>query len=331
MNLNEMIKVAHKCEQAGNLKQALNVYMKILEIHPDSVDVLCSLGVIAYQLNNHNLAIKLFKRVSEIAQNNPLAQNKLVNALEKIRMIPKEKYYFQSSHSVVKDFSEFSCLTMDEIEHNINNFLQLTKTEWNYITSDKFSEKACEFYNNSKYYIYDLLSANYNMEVIINKLNSFNPLIFDSIKNHHGKAFLEFGGGLGVFCEIVARLGKEVTYLDIPGQAFDFAIWRFKKYNIPIDVICSDPCNLKLEKSFDIIFSDGVLEHVINPEEVTYKLSTCLNKDGLLILLVDLFAHPEEIPMHRDINICSIHDIIKNNGLENISGKDTFCSVWRKN
>jgi len=180
MIISDAIKAAHECEQAGNLKQASNIYVEILEIYPDNVDVLCSLGVIAYKLNNHNLAIRLFKRVSEIAQNDPPASNKLANALEKIRTIPKEKYHFQSDHSVVKDFSEFSHLTIDEIDHNINNFHNLINTEWNNIACDKFSEKASQFYNNSKYYIYDLFSKISSMI-----LNSIVDPIFLEILNDY--------------------------------------------------------------------------------------------------------------------------------------------------
>lgn len=240
----------------------------------------------------------------------------------------QEKYLCHAP--IIRDFSEFSGISLERIESFINNHHQLAASEWNDIPADEYSDKALEFYKSSKYYIYDLLEGNYNKHSLINKLHSFNRLILQSIKKHPGQDFIEFGGGTGLFCEIVLQLGKQVTYLDIPGKVFDFATWRFKKYNLPIKAICSEPGNLVLEKTYDIIFSDAVLEHVIDPEGVVDKLCKHLNDGGLLILLVDLAGHAEDYPMHQDIDIRKLHEVVKTNGLMNVAGENTFCSIWRK-
>jgi 2-polyprenyl-3-methyl-5-hydroxy-6-metoxy-1,4-benzoquinol methylase len=135
---------------------------------------------------------------------------------------------------------------------------------------------------------------------------------------------------VGLLCEIVLKMGKNVFYLDIPGQVFDFATWRFRKYDLPIHVLCSNPSNLKLEKNFDIIFSDAVIEHVIDPEGVVYSLCHHINEGGLFILLVDLSGNSKQFPMHRNINLYEIQSIVRRNGFTNVAGDGTFCSIWKR-
>jgi len=232
-------------------------------------------------------------------------------------------------YAVIKDYSEFSGMTISEIEHRISNFKELTRNEWNDFPYKTFHEKTFNFYKESKNYIFDLLSAGYEKEALINKLNYFNPFILLSLKIHPGKKFIDFGGGLGLMCEIACELGKEATYLDIPGQVFEFAKWRFRKYNIPIKMICSSPVNPLLSDNFDIIFSDAVFEHLVDPEGTAEILCAHINPGGLFILLVDLSGYTTEMPMHRNIDIQKIHQIIENKGLVNIQGKNTFCSIWK--
>ena len=61
MTINEVIQSALKHQQAGNLQQAANIFMDILEIQPNNIDALHSLGMICYQLGNYDLAINCLK------------------------------------------------------------------------------------------------------------------------------------------------------------------------------------------------------------------------------------------------------------------------------
>lgn len=238
---------------------------------------------------------------------------------------------FNYMYDVIKDFSEFSHLSFQTIEKRINGFEVFTSKEWNDIPHPSYEEKVNHFYKTSQYYIYDLLSANYSKKAVIDKLNNFSPQILQMIDDHPGKRIMEYGGGLGVFCEIVADMGKEVTYLDIPGLIFDFATWRFKKYHIPISrTMCSDPNQMKLDMNYDIIFSDAVLEHVLNPEKTIQYLCTHIATNGLFILLVDLSGPTKNYPMHQHINIDNLHKIIRENHFQNIIGDNKFCSIWQK-
>jgi 2-polyprenyl-3-methyl-5-hydroxy-6-metoxy-1,4-benzoquinol methylase len=234
------------------------------------------------------------------------------------------------SFSVIKDYSEFSGMPEEEIVDRINNFRQLNKNDWNAIPHRTYRQKAGVFYRDSKNYIFDLLSGGYEKEAVIEKLNIIHPSILTLIKEHPGKAFLDFGGGLGLISEIAHDLGKSVTYLDIPGQVFEFAKWRFKKHHLPVTVLCSSPTSLVLKKKYDIIFSDAVVEHLIDPEKTIGVLARHVKPGGLLILLVDLSGQTEDMPMHRDIDIKKIHRIISKHRFSNLLGLNGFCSIWQK-
>ncbi len=241
-----------------------------------------------------------------------------------------KKYVYRVDGQIIRDYSEFSGVAVKEIRGNIANFHSLANKEWDSIPESSYKNKADIFYELSNSYIYDLLSVNYKKDNVVKKINKFNPLIMKHIKSHPGKKFLEFGGGLGIFCEIVTKMTKEVTYLDIPGLVSDFAIWRFKKYNLPIKIIINDPhAQVKLSDSYDIIFSDAVLEHVDDPEDKVDILCKHLSENGLLILLVHL-DNSGDFYMHNNINIYNVHMAIKKNGLFNICGENTFCSIWKK-
>jgi len=238
-------------------------------------------------------------------------------------------YRYRSDHHVVNDYIEFSGLKKHEVIENMKSYKNLTRHDWNQ-SQESWGKKTEHFYATSRNYIYDLLVNNFSRSSVEKKLNGFNPQILQLIKDHPGKSSLEFGGGLGVFCDLAASFGKQVTYLDIPGHVYDFAAWRFMKYRLPIEMICSNPLQLRLERDYDIIFTDAAFEHLIDPPQVLGELLTHVKPGGLFIFLVDLEGHTEELPMHRDIDIKSLHELIATVGLDNVFGLNTFGSIWRR-
>ena len=243
---------------------------------------------------------------------------------------PAAKYVYDSSHSIVNDYGEFSGLSIEEIESRINTYKSLTAKEWNDLSASGFKAKSEMFYGISAFYICDILAVNVSKEALKKKLNGFSPLILASIKDHPGRRLLEFGGGTGVFCELAYDMGKDVTYLDIPGQQFEFAKWRFQKYQLPIRMVASQPGKLKLEEKFDIIFTDAVMEHLPDPYTPTAELCRSLEKGGIFVMLVDLSGEEDDMPMHSDVDIVKLHAVLSGAGLANLHGLNQFASIWSK-
>ncbi len=260
-----------------------------------------------------------------------MAKKSFLSPLKKLAksiLKPPAKYAFNPSHDVIKDYSEFSGLTTSEIEHRINSFKKLASGEWNNVPADSFAAKAERFYSSSQYYICDILSGNVSKQTVVDNMNRFTPKILESIRNHPGKRFLEFGGGTGIFCHIVQEMGKQVNYLDLPGMQFDFAKWRFNKYGLPIQMLQTRPGHLKLEEEYDIIYTDAVMEHLDDPLTPSKELAGHLAKGGIFIMLVDLSGEDHDMPMHKDVDIVGLHKVLAESGLKNTYGLDTFCSIW---
>ena len=71
MNINEEIRLALKYHRSGDLQQAENIYREILKIQPDNVDALHFLGILQYQLGNHDSAIECIENVLRRNPNDP--------------------------------------------------------------------------------------------------------------------------------------------------------------------------------------------------------------------------------------------------------------------
>lgn len=241
-------------------------------------------------------------------------------------------YRYRPGHTVIDDFSEFSGLPVPEVEASINRMVELARADWKRTEGKDFSEKSLAYYGSSQNYVFDLLENNPSPDVVREKLDRTSPRILESIREHQGRRLLEFGGGLGVFCEVASRLGKEVTYLDLAGRPSDFARWRFEKYRLPITVVLTGPESVDIAGSYDIIFTDAVLEHLPPDRQVAAvrRLGQCLAPGGIFICLVDLSGESPDVPSHTDVDVGLLHRTIAGEGLRCEMGQDAYCSIWRR-
>ena len=238
-------------------------------------------------------------------------------------------YAYRPGDSVVEDYAEFSHLPLTEVSDRIANFWRINAADWNNLKSRTFAERAAEFYENSDNFIFGILFANTSPQAVIDKLNRFNPAIVKSLKAHPGQSLLEFGGGAGVFCEIAARMGRQVYYMELPGLVFQFATWRFRKYGLPVTPIEAQAGVIHITGRYDIVYTDAVIEHL--PEtlqiEATRALGAAVAPKGLLIFLVDLSGPTEEDPMHHEVDIVALHGLLTNTRMNCEDGLNTCCSL----
>lgn len=232
-----------------------------------------------------------------------------------------------SKGSIVLDYSEFSGESPESIANKILRFKELTMVEF------RQSESQFDFYENSKTYIYDLLGAHPDKEGPVNKIEKFLPGVLNYVKSHPGSKFLEFGGGIGDICEHMAVwAGKDVTYMDIDSHITNFARWRFQKYGVPVKMEIIPQDRLVLTDTYDFIYQDAVLEHLSPEQQVGYtgQLADALNEDGVFVMIVDLAGETDDMPMHYNVDIQSVHKVLLDRGMTCHHGLHTFASVWTK-
>ncbi len=241
-------------------------------------------------------------------------------------------YSHDESHSIVNDYVEFSGLALEEVVSGMQSNRSLNREAWNEVLSSQtnWDDAARAFYDSSTTYVFDLLVANYKKSVLLEKLDGFDPMILRAIRSKPGGSFLEFGGGLGVLCQVICEEGMDVTYVDIPGRVKDFAEWRFRKYELPIKVVTSSVEQLKLSGEYDVMFTDAVFEHLIDPDQALIELASHIAPKGWLILLVDLEVDLQAEPMHRKIDIDRLHGLLHQRGFHCKRGEGTFASVWQE-
>jgi protein O-GlcNAc transferase len=68
----KQIQLAFQRHQAGELQQAEVIYRQVLQKQPNNIDALYLLGVMANQIKNYDVAIKLLQKTIEINNSNPL-------------------------------------------------------------------------------------------------------------------------------------------------------------------------------------------------------------------------------------------------------------------
>ena len=230
---------------------------------------------------------------------------------------------------VLSDYSEYTGLSIDEIMDRMDKFQKLNSID--YVSRCNKDDKT--FYESSDTYIYDLLGANPDKGGVINKISKFIPNFFNVIKEHPGKEFMEFGGGIGLFCEIIKEwTGKNVTYVDLNSKISEFASWRYDKYNIDVDMLSISQHTFHFDKTFDLVFSDAVWEHLTPQVQIDYlrKLDMYVNDNGLVTLIIDLSGENPKMPMHYNVDIVKICSTMKSMGYTNIFGDNQFASVWHK-
>ncbi len=147
--------------------------------------------------------------------------------------------------------------------------------------------------NTNLNYDFDRLSKDWwNINGTFKALHAYNFIRIEFIKKLITQKFdssfskiniLDIGCGGGILCEPLARLGFNVTGIDLSKKAIEVAKKHSKKNNLKISYINNSFLNYKFNKRFDIITGMEVLEHVNEIEIFIQKVKNNLKKNGLFI------------------------------------------------
>jgi SAM-dependent methyltransferase len=99
-----------------------------------------------------------------------------------------------------------------------------------------------------------------------------------------GKKILEVGAGTGVDSIYLARKGADVVALDFSPESI-----KLMKRNAPkgrsFSIVQADAYNMPFaDNSFDVVFSQGFVEHFTNPKPLVLEQRRVLKNDGYLII-----------------------------------------------
>lgn len=94
---------------------------------------------------------------------------------------------------------------------------------------------------------------------------------------------LDFGAGIGTDALYLASHGYDVTLVDVDCPAFAFARHRFKRRRLPGRFIRSTSPLPRPDRTYDVVVSFDVFEHLPDPLEAARRLVTSLRAGGLLL------------------------------------------------
>lgn len=120
------------------------------------------------------------------------------------------------------------------------------------------------------------------------KHHFYLPALFKHISELKPKGkLLEIGCGMGTDIVQLVRNGFDVTGIDLTSEAIDLAKKRFKIYNLKGKLKTDDAENLSFEeKTFDVVYSFGVLHHTPNTQKAIDETYRVLKDDGVAIIML---------------------------------------------
>jgi len=116
--------------------------------------------------------------------------------------------------------------------------------------------------------------------------HSFTPLA--------GKTALDVGCGAGLLCEPLARLGAQVTGVDAAPENIGAARAHAEASGLTIDYRAGEFETQVAGRTFDLVTSMEVIEHVTDPAAFVAGLAAALAPGGLMIL-----STPNRTPLSR--------------------------------
>ena len=110
-------------------------------------------------------------------------------------------------------------------------------------------------------------------------------------------AVLELGGGAGtVSLRLAEKYGAKVTIVDFSNECRKMATEHFRRAGKSLDFRCEDILKFKANRKFDLVHSEGVVEHFFgsNRVDVIKKHLESMKKDGKTIIIAPAknFLHP---------------------------------------
>ncbi len=198
-------------------------------------------------------------------------------------------------------FSEYSGMQVDDVRGIVQQYSGVNEFHWQECDGDTWRERVQQFYEIADGYVFDLINANRSKQHLRSIYEKFGhwPWLSKS-----GPEVLEFGGGLGLACSLFRDLGRKVTYVDIDSSPSRFARWyyqRTQQTDIEMLITPQDALVLPDGRQWDFVFSDAVIEHLVDPASTVDRLARAVRPGGMMYLIIDAHNVGPGFPMHRHV------------------------------
>lgn len=93
---------------------------------------------------------------------------------------------------------------------------------------------------------------------------------------------LDVGCAQGTLALKLAEVGHNVMAVDLRQEFLDYAESRYEYGEI--EFVQGNVLELELDRSFDLIFANQIVEHLVYPDQLLSRLKACLKPGGMLVM-----------------------------------------------
>jgi 2-polyprenyl-3-methyl-5-hydroxy-6-metoxy-1,4-benzoquinol methylase len=199
---------------------------------------------------------------------------------------------------LVAEAAEFLGIPLDVSWHRLKDAGQRFRDEWATSVADATNAgELTSFYNQSDTELYELIEWHASDPIHYRTL-----IVRDLAIRSDGRAYLDYGSGIGSDAVIFGNAGFSVTLADISDILLAFAAYRCRRRNVPTRIV-----DLKRESlphdAFDVVLCLDVLEHIPDPLRIVRTIHDAMRPQGLLVVHAPFGedpAHPMHV-VHHDV------------------------------
>lgn len=132
----------------------------------------------------------------------------------------------------------------------------------------------------------DLAHEWWNTDGAFKTLHQINPLRCEFIQKHialENKTLLDVGCGGGILSEALAKLGAQVSAIDLAPQSIEIAKLHLYESNLSVNYECIEVGAKAVQspESFDVVTCMEMLEHVPDPAYIIQECAKLLKSGGM--------------------------------------------------
>ena len=132
----------------------------------------------------------------------------------------------------------------------------------------------------------DLAHEWWNIDGAFKTLHQINPLRCEFIQKYiqvRDKALIDVGCGGGILSEALAKLGAQVSAIDLAPQSIEIAKLHLYESNLSINYECIEVGAKAAQspESFDVVTCMEMLEHVPDPAYIIQECAKLLKPNGM--------------------------------------------------
>lgn len=193
---------------------------------------------------------------------------------------------------LVTEAAEYLGITTAEAYERLAGAGERFRQEWHEAIRDPADPDALhDFYNSSDTELFELIEWHATDPIHYRTL-----IVRDLALQRPGRAYLDYGSGIGSDAVVFAEAGFDVTLADISDLLLGFAAFRCRKRGARVNTIDLKTASLPAD-AFDVALCFDVLEHIPQPLPVVSNIRRAMHEGGLLIIHAP-FGNDPEHPMH---------------------------------